>query len=73
MSEQPLEQFGIMAKIGDGLAFTTGIAVIASYLPTVFIIVSIVWTTIRVYETRTVQNIIAKIRGKNDRSLDDRG
>ena len=40
--------------------------VLGNYLPTVTAILTLVWMIIRIYETQTVKNLIARIRGKSN-------
>jgi hypothetical protein len=42
-------------NLGDGLSIMTMIAAFAGWLPTLSLIVTIVWSCIRIYETETVQ------------------
>ena len=41
--------------IFDGVSICSVLAALAGYLPTVAAVASLVWTLIRIYETRTVQ------------------
>lgn len=43
---------------GDALSIGTVVASLAGWLPEVAAALSIVWTAIRIYETKTVQKII---------------
>lgn len=51
--------------IGDTLSISTVIATLAQWLPPVAALVTIIWTTIRIWETKTVQKLFHK--GKRDR------
>jgi chromate transport protein ChrA len=37
-------------------------------LPSIAAIFTIIWTSIRIYESNTVQNLIQKMKGKNNAS-----
>ena len=45
---------------GDVLSIGTVVATIAGWLPAVAALVTILWTGIRIYETRTVQNLLKR-------------
>lgn len=49
--------------IGDVLSITTVIGTLAQVLPSVAAIFTIVWTLIRIYETKTVQSWLRRLRG----------
>jgi hypothetical protein len=42
----------------------TAVATVAGWLPAVAAIFTIVWTGIRIYESRTVQHIVMRLRRK---------
>ena len=44
----------------DGASIATVMGTLMNWLPAVAALFSIVWTTIRIYETRTVQNWLKK-------------
>lgn len=46
----------------DGLSVATAVATLAAWLPPLAALASLVWTGIRIYETKTVQGWIAKWR-----------
>jgi hypothetical protein len=48
----------------DALSIATVIGTIAAWLPAIAALFSIVWTGIRIYETRTCQRLIAWWRDK---------
>lgn len=52
------------AKVGDAIAVATVGAVLLQWLPVLAAGLTIIWTLIRIYETRTVQGWIAKWRKK---------
>ena len=49
----------------DGLSIITVIGTLADMLPSVAAVFTIVWTSIRIWETNTVQNWVKKLRGDN--------
>ena len=42
----------------DGISFLTVVGTLAEMLPAIAAIFTIVWTAIRIWETKTVQNLI---------------
>lgn len=48
--------------IGDGVSISTLLATIAGWLPHFAALLTVVWTGIRIYETRTVQRRIKRWR-----------
>ena len=44
----------------DGVSFLTVVGTLAEMLPAIAAIFTIVWTSIRIWETKTVQNLIGK-------------
>lgn len=42
----------------DGVSFLTVVGTLAEMLPAIAAIFTIVWTAIRIWETKTVQNLI---------------
>jgi hypothetical protein len=49
----------------DGVSFLTVVGTLAEMLPAVAAIFTIVWTAIRIWETKTVQNLIGNRGDKN--------
>jgi hypothetical protein len=49
----------------DALSIITVIGTLADMLPSVAAIFTIVWTSIRIWETATVQSWVKKLRGKD--------
>lgn len=47
----------------DGISLAAAFAALIAWLPPMAALASLVWTLIRIYETRTVQNWIKKWRG----------
>ena len=48
--------------VGDVLSITTVIGTLAQVLPSIAAGFTIVWTVIRIYETKTVQNFLKRLR-----------
>lgn len=48
----------------DGLSLVTVLATLAQWLPAAAALASLVWTLIRIFETRTVQGWLARWRGR---------
>jgi hypothetical protein len=51
---------------GDVLSIATLIGSLASFLPAVAALITIVWTAIRIYETDTVQKMLLGKEDKDD-------
>lgn len=51
-----------LKHVGDALSVGTVLATIAGWLPAVAALVTIVWTGIRIYETKTVQQLLNRFR-----------
>jgi hypothetical protein len=52
-------------SVVDGLSIITVIGTLADMLPSVAAVFTIVWTSIRIWETTTVQNWVKRLRGDN--------
>lgn len=50
--------------IVDGLSVTTLVATLTQLLPAIAALVTIIWTLIRIYETKTVQRLLPCNRKK---------
>lgn len=50
----------------DMVSVTTVLGALMGILPSIAALFTIVWTAIRIYETRTVQRLISKFVGKAD-------
>jgi hypothetical protein len=48
--------------VGDAVSVITVVGTLAQILPSIAAIFTIVWTSIRIWETDTVQNIIRKFK-----------
>jgi hypothetical protein len=46
----------------DGLSLVTVLGTLMSWLPAVAALLSIIWTLLRIYESKTVQSILRKKR-----------
>ena len=51
-----------MKPAGDILSIGVVLATLASWLPAIAAIFTIIWTAIRIYETRTVQGLLGKVK-----------
>lgn len=51
--------------VTDGLSLVTVIGTLAEILPALAALFSIVWTGFRIYETKTVQTWLGKIKDTN--------
>ena len=47
----------------DGVSVATAIGTIMQILPAIAALFTIVWTAIRIYETKTVQKLLGKHKG----------
>ena len=56
--------------VGDGLSIATISATLMTFLPPVAAVLTIIWSAIRIYETRTVQKILGKPRTLRTREGD---
>lgn len=45
----------------DAVSVSTTIAALAGWLPAIAALFTIIWTVIRIYETKTVQGIIRRV------------
>lgn len=52
----------------DLLSVTTVVGTLMGILPSIAAIFTIIWTSIRIYESNTVQNLIQKMKGKDNAS-----
>jgi hypothetical protein len=53
-------------QVVDAASVFTMLGTLGSILPPLAALFTIVWTGIRIYETETVQNLVAKSRSKSD-------
>jgi glycerol-3-phosphate acyltransferase PlsY len=47
----------------DGASIATAIGTMMQVLPAIAALFTIIWTTIRIYETKTVQKLLGKHKG----------
>ena len=59
------EQHETIKHVVDALSIITVLGTLADMLPSVAAVFTIVWTSIRIWETNTVQNWVKKLRGDN--------
>lgn len=57
------EQSEASKHIIDAVSIVTVLGTLAQILPAIAAVLSIVWTVIRIWETKTVQNFIKRFRG----------
>ena len=55
-----------LKHVGDALSITTVIGTIAGYLPAIAALATLIWTAIRIWETKTVQAWLKRRREKRD-------
>ena len=46
----------------DAASLSTALATVAGWLPSVAAVFTIVWTGIRIYETKTIQHLVERLR-----------
>jgi hypothetical protein len=61
MSNEALDQ---LKNAGDAAAVVVTVGTIASFLPPAAALVTIIWTLIRIWETKTVQGWVTYMRGE---------
>ena len=54
----------------DGLSVATVLGTLVDMLPSIAAAFTIVWTSIRIYETETVQSVLSKRKAKKDKKDD---
>jgi len=47
----------------DGASVVTAIGTVMQILPSIAAVFTIVWTAIRIYETKTIQKLLVKTKG----------
>ena len=50
----------------DAVSVLTVLGTLMEVLPAIAALFTIIWTAIRIWETKTVQNLISKIKGKDN-------
>jgi len=58
------EQFEAVKHAGDVAAVVVTVGTLASFLPPFAAFLTIIWTAIRIYETKTVQDFFKFLRGE---------
>ena len=48
--------------VGDAVSIVTVVGTLAQVLPSIAAIFTIVWTSIRIYETETIQKLLGKVK-----------
>jgi len=56
--------------VGDGLSIVTVSATLMTWLPPVAALLTIIWSAIRIYETKTVRKMFGHKRTKRTRKSD---
>jgi hypothetical protein len=47
----------------DGASIVTAVGTVMQVLPSIAAVFTIVWTAIRIYETKTIQKLLGKTKG----------
>jgi hypothetical protein len=55
----------VLRDLGDAISFGTLFAVLIQALPTIATILTIIWMGIRIYESKTVQRSLGRIRDRD--------
>ena len=55
--------------IGDAVSIVTVVGTLAQVLPSIAAIFTIVWTSIRIYETETIQKLLGKVKSKESEDV----
>ncbi|MFA7597014.1 MAG: hypothetical protein WCY92_11730 [Novosphingobium sp.] len=57
----PLREMSDSAKHAiDAVSIGTGVAALVQWLPSIAAILTIIWTALRIYETRTIQRLLGR-------------
>lgn len=67
MSHNFLDQHENIKHVGDAISITITVGAIVNFLPAVAALLTIVWTAIRILETKTIQKAIGKWTKKHSR------
>ena len=62
-----MPQQELLKTTGDALSVTTVVSTLMGWLPAFAALATIVWTCIRIYETKTVQDWLKKRKEKKDK------
>lgn len=49
-----------LKHVGDAISAVLAVATLAQWLPAIAALLSIIWTVIRIFETRTVQSLMGR-------------
>lgn len=60
--EMPVQVQEQLKQITDAVSIGTIVATIVGWLPSIAAFISIIWGLIRIWETRTLQNLVARRR-----------
>jgi hypothetical protein len=55
--------------VGDAVSIVTVVGTLAQVLPSIAAIFTIVWTSIRIYETETIQKLLGKVKSKESENV----
>ena len=55
--------------VGDAVSIVTVVGTLAQVLPSIAAIFTIVWTSIRIYETETIQKLLGKVKSKESKDV----
>lgn len=50
----------------DGLSVVVALGTLAQYLPAIAALFTVIWTSIRIWETRTVQGLLGRTKRDRD-------
>ena len=59
-----MEHHDAAKHVADAVSIITVLGTLMQWLPSVAALFTIIWTTIRIYETKTVQKFITKFKGQ---------
>ena len=62
--EQQEQNIESIKVVGDVASFGIVVGALMNWLPALAALLTVVWTALRIYETRTVQNLIHRRRRK---------
>ena len=51
--------------VGDAVSLVTVVGTLAEVLPAIAALFTIVWTGLRIYETKTIQKLLGKTKSKD--------
>lgn len=65
MKQEAAEQANVLMNVADGTAVGVTTAAFFGVIPEITALITLVYMSIRLYETRTVQRIIYNLRNRN--------